>query len=167
METFRKGAFETNSSSSHSITFAEDSAPDQTDCVLNVTGEGDFGWEVERYDSPIDKINYALIAYHYICADEDECKSVFRDIKEAFARRGVTVDFNEDYDYQKPAIRFEKVWEDDDSLSAVTTGYIDHQSAPKESEACERLAKMFRDSPDELFDFVFGNSYIETDNDNR
>lgn len=167
METLRKGTFETNSSSCHSITFAEDRAEDQTDFKLDVTGEGDFGWEIVKYDDPTSKMNYALIAYHYICKDEDECKSVFSEIKDVFRQHGVIVDFHEDDEYQRAAIRFDTDGDEDAEVSASTIGYIDHQSAPGSSDDCEFLAKMFRDSPEELYHFVFGKSYIETDNDNH
>ena len=43
-------------------------------------------------------------------------------------------------------------------------GYIDHQSGPLEDPACKKLAMM---KPEEVFEWVFGDSYIETDNDNH
>lgn len=43
-------------------------------------------------------------------------------------------------------------------------GYIDHQSCPIESKECETLAKM---KPQEVFEWVFGDGYIVTDNDNH
>lgn len=47
----------------------------------------------------------------------------------------------------------------------VETGYgIDHQSAPREDGDCRALGKS---SPEEVFDWVFGDGKFETDNDNH
>jgi hypothetical protein len=42
-------------------------------------------------------------------------------------------------------------------------GYIDHQSAPSEDAECRRLAGM---CPGELLDWIFGDGFFETGNDN-
>jgi hypothetical protein len=62
MRTIRQGTFETNSSSSHSITIGGPiRLPFDLDSYrgkpFHVTG-GNFGWEVETYHDPITKINY-------------------------------------------------------------------------------------------------------------
>ena len=43
-------------------------------------------------------------------------------------------------------------------------GYIDHQSGPCESNECKKLATM---KPKKVFEWVFGDGYIVTDNDNH
>jgi hypothetical protein len=102
-----------------------------------------------------------------ICTGEDECKDVLAEIKRVFALHGVTVDFDENDEGNPTAIWSEvDSWNKEAGLTAHTDGYIDHQSGPDESDDCERLAKMFRDDPDELYGFVFGDAYIVIDNDN-
>lgn len=168
MRTVRPSTFETNSSSTHTITFCEGYVITPSTNQLTITGSGEFSWQVgEVISSPTEKMNYATIAYAHICSGPDECKSVFTRIKEAFDRRGVEVDFLEDN--TKPAIYFsQEPWSKDPSkLYAHTVGFIDHQSAPEESEDCCFLAEMFRDDPEALFNFVFGESFITLDNDNH
>jgi hypothetical protein len=154
----------------HSITFNSEYPEDQQDYKMTVTGEGDFGWSYpgDYLETPEEKMNYALIAYSCICGGEEECHDVLYEIKRVFQNHGVDVNFLED-DYGKPqAIKFYvDEWDTDGVPSAHTDGYIDHQSQPHESDDCERLAKMFRDNPDELYEFVFGDSSIMIDNDNH
>lgn len=164
MESLRKCTFETNSSSCHSITFEDDEAEDQDELYFKVLGEGDFGWTEEYLTDPLTKMNYALIAYSYMCESPEDRKSVFDEIKRVFSNHGVTVDFNEDAWTEKPAIYFEKdSWEE--RATAHTAGYIDHQSVKRDD--VQRLALMFKEDPDSLYHFVFGKSVIHTDNDNH
>ncbi len=168
MKTVRAHVFETNSSSAHSITFSSQFPGNQTDGKLLVTGDGDFGWGYEELATPTEKMNYALIAYAYICSGEEECEQVLSEIKRVFATYGVEVIFEGEYDGKQQVIRFEvDDWDVDGVPSAHTNGYIDHQSTPNESDDCERLAKMFRDDPDELYGFVYGDASIIIDNDNN
>jgi hypothetical protein len=167
MKTIRNNVFETNSSSCHSITFSTGYPDDQKDYQLLVTGDGDFGWGYDKLETPAEKMNYATIAYACICASEDECEQVLSEIKRVFALHGVTVSFSENDAGEQQAIWFEvDDWDKSGIATAHTSGYIDHQSQPHESDNCERLAKMFRDDPDELYSFVFGDAYIIIDNDN-
>ena len=172
MKTIRQSVFETNSSSCHTITFSESYPEDQKDVNLHINGWGDFGWGCDdgsdRVNTPEGKMNYALIAYSMICTGEDECKDVLAEIKRVFALHGVNVDFGEDDEGNPTAIWFEvDSWNKEAGPTAHTDGYIDHQSGPAERHDCERLAKMFRDDPDELYGFVFGDAYIIIDNDNH
>lgn len=170
MKTIRNHVFETNSSSMHSISFNSDYPEDQNGYKLEVTGEGDFGWYIEDdyVEDPEGKMNYALIAYACICGGEDECNDVLSEIKRVFKNHGVEVNFAEDDEGKQHAIWFEvDRWDDSGIPTAHTDGYIDHQSQPHESDNCERLAKMFRDDPEELYGFVFGDARIKIDNDNH
>mgnify|MGYP007013910295 CR=1 FL=1 len=97
MKTLRAYVFETNSSSAHSITFSSQFPGNQTDGKLLVTGDGDFGWGYEELATPTEKMNYALIAYAYICSGEEECEQVLSEIKRGFATYGVEVIFEGEY----------------------------------------------------------------------
>lgn len=65
-KNIRQGVFETNSSSSHSLSIAKDSdgildtiLPDE-DGIIVLNG-GEFGWEWEAYNDPLTKANYCAV----------------------------------------------------------------------------------------------------------
>jgi hypothetical protein len=68
MKNIRIGVFETNSSSSHSLTVSSGELQKSTlshqDGVI-VGLLGDFGWEIEYYDSQSDKLSYLLTQIQY------------------------------------------------------------------------------------------------------
>jgi hypothetical protein len=65
MTKVRQGIFETNSSSSHSLSIgnleAGDDIVDSDNCETIILGTGEFGWEWEDYDSWLDKADYLSI----------------------------------------------------------------------------------------------------------
>ena len=69
MKNIRSNVFETNSSSSHSITISNSNIvldtilPDK-DGIIYLNG-GEFGWEYDRHYSALTKANYCAIACHY------------------------------------------------------------------------------------------------------
>lgn len=68
--------------------------------------------------------------------------------------------------YELKELNSKKTWKKCSKIPDLIDfgGYIDHQSAPSESSEAESLAKL---SEYELFDFVYGNGEVHTDNDNR
>lgn len=153
MKQIRMGVFETNSSSTHSITISDE----QTDALMDtlpmnesnevvLTG-GEFGWEEESYNDALTKANYlAVYIEQWAGDDSDRLKEMFeRIIKE---QTGCT------------EIVYGRVsrWGDSDP----DLGYIDHQSV--EGYALHWLFE----SGDDLRNFIFNpESILVTDNDNH
>lgn len=92
---------------------------------------------------------------------DDKIRYIKESIGSYFSSRGVTIIWDGEYEEEK--------WSFDLSGEQHTSnidGYIDHQSAPGEDKECRELAELWKD-PEALYNFIFGNSYIETDNDNH
>ena len=72
----RRGVFETNSSSVHSISIIKDDFKGSLPKKFTIDCNGEFGWEVDTYDCPISKAAYlyqAILYYPYslICGEND------------------------------------------------------------------------------------------------
>ena len=136
----RKSLFETNSSSTHSITIQErgDFTSIKHDGLITLSG-GEFGWEWERYTDPMIKANYcAVYAKQYGNQENEEM------LKEGMERQtGAQVEISAQHEeYEKPYY-----------------SYIDHQS--------DSVALKVFESADSLKNFIFGlNSVLFTGNDN-
>jgi hypothetical protein len=145
MINIRRNVFETNSSSSHSISIVE-----ETDQNLNTLGTiypdsngkiiltgGQFGWEEETYRDPLTKANYCAV-------DTINCpekrKMLIKVIKEHTGARKVAVNISIDH--------------------VDNRSYIDHQSRGTSHPAFDSETTL------KLFIFSYG-SVLETDNDNH
>ena len=146
MKRIRTGVFETNSSSTHSITVANSGnytsiAPNR-DGTIEIAA-ADFGWEQETYCDPESKLAYLLIYVRDWIRDElkkELCYGLLEQVVLGHCH-ATSLEFN-----------------DDDGQG----GHIDHQSV--EGEA---LNWIFRDS-ETIKNFVFDReSILETDNDNH
>lgn len=149
MKNIRHGVFETNSSSTHSISINRNTEGLMETLPVSENGEieiepGEFGWELEEYSDPMYKASYAL----------------------TWAKQ------NEKPENPEYSTMLEKVIKDQTGAKKVTFvsqgdegswdawGYIDHQS----NDVCETA---FEDEAT-LRDFIFRKgSYFETDNDNH
>lgn len=144
MITKRQSVFETNSSSSHSITISDttellDSITPDKDGNIVLTG-GQFGWEIEDYEDALSKANYCAVDVH---GNDDYEQMLIDVIKEHTGAKNVIFDFTTDYS------------QDEDNYS-----YIDHQSYGTTHEAFS--------SNETLKAFIFNpNSVLRTDNDNH
>lgn len=143
----RKSCFETNSSSTHSLSVDESFSESLLETVPLDNGVfkhscyGDYGWEIETYNDVIDKIDYMSIYVRDWCGGRsDEFKDVLtRVIMEQSQASGVEINFGSDDD-----------------------GYIDHQSVE-----CNDYHYLF-ESPELLRMFIFSpKSSFRTDNDNH
>lgn len=158
----RVGTFETNSSSSHSLTITHGELIEQPfsqqelrDGAIHVY-VGEYGWEWYRYYSAREKINYL--------------------ITDIFSPHGSFTGDENDFNYLNDEDRTKelrnqfpnfdmicKVVEDFTGCSIIVdsfnNGYIDHDSVGTSHDAFA--------SEDALKDFLFGKtSYLETGNDN-
>lgn len=136
----RSGVFETNSSSSHSISVADQTKefvldtlyPDQNG-VITLNG-GEFGWDWFKHNDALTKANYAAVSALYSVSLRETLIEV---IKEQTGAEEVVFGFDDDY-------------------SHPNYSYIDHDSVgtcPKDK--------------DELRNFIFNkNSWLFGGNDN-
>ena len=143
MKNIRHNVFETNSSSSHSISISEecdgvlDTIEQDEDGYIVLTG-GEFGWAWERFNDALTKANYcAIYAKLY---DSSHLHMLEEVISEHTGARGVVVSIDTDWhgDYHS---------------------YIDHESVCVPAEAFSSKAT--------LKNFIFNpKSYMFTGNDN-
>lgn len=154
MINIRHGIFETNSSSTHSISIAE-ARPNEVYSVMlpdkngNIvlTG-GEFGWEQETYNDAVTKANYMLVYADGWAGDNKEKFLV--SLKEVI---------QEQTQCNEVIFQSEKRYEWSETPDF---GYIDHQSV--ESSDYDYV---FADK-EKLKQFIFNrNSTLTTDNDNH
>jgi len=143
MKNIRKGVFETNSSSMHSVHIEKGDVPyltiepDENGEILIEYGE--FGWGPDTAHSPREIASYCLTATQYT-SDEQASMEMLREVMEEHT--GAKVKFCEQENEYYPK------------------GYIDHQST-------DTAVGVFV-SKGGLKDLIFGrNSYVEIDNDNH
>jgi hypothetical protein len=153
MKKTRNSVFETNSSSTHSISISESNAADligtfpiDEDGNIHLLG-GDFGWEQASYNDPETKANYALVyAADWSGDRSEEFQQTLKDViqeqtgcNEVFFV-GSGTNYKDEPDY----------------------GYIDHQSVEDRD-----LHYLFEDK-EQLRQFIFNTqSILFTDNDNH
>ena len=153
MKLIRKGVFETNSSSTHSITVESNtgftSISPNNDGEIVIKASGEYGWAQETYKDPVDKLDYITIYARDWCGESSE--QFLSQIKNCVEEHtGATVKF----EYET-----ERSWNGNDHNS----GYIDHQSVEMSD-----YHHLFLDDGKLLKDFIFGiGSELETDNDNH
>ena len=142
MKTIRKSDFETNSSSTHSISI-DDSGANYTSITPDRDGNivlkgGQFGWEIGDFNDPLTKANYCAVDQ---LSDEDNIKMLKNVLMEQTGAKRIVFDFSEDYKHTN--------W-----------SYIDHQSVGTSNNAFK--------SEETLRDFIFSkDSVLHTDNDNH
>ena len=196
MVTIRRNVFETNSSSCHSITIVDDVASDHNGTVLYACGD-DFGWERDTITSHQKKFSYWCVAaldrlcdllyidsknlYLQKAKTEEERTEI--ELGDNSLQKSSIVKYDDKVRYIRDTVGdyfskrgVEIIWDDEDENwffnldgeyhTPNLDGYIDHQSAPCEDSDCRNLAELWKD-PEALYNFVFGDSYIVTDNDNH
>lgn len=149
-KTIRKGVFETNSSSTHSICIASSdwSFPKTINFHF-----GEFGWEKDILKSIYDKASYLYTGLWANGRDED-IQKIFESLKS----KSVEVIAEEpefeirSYEHNGKTITYR---------SGENTGYVDHAGDLKE------FLDAIVESEDRLFDYLFSPlSFIITGNDN-
>lgn len=143
MKNIRHNVFETNSSSSHSISISSNDPPEfdtiypDKDGKIILTG-GEFGWEYENYFDSLTKANYCAID----CKNDSVMEQMLIEvIKEHTGASEVILKIDTDW-------------------NSGNYSYIDHQSQGTSHDAFE--------SKETLRRFIFDrNSVLTTDNDNH
>lgn len=161
MKQIRRSVFETNSSSTHSISIKKNNAIEENMMQIDDDGYihaalGEFGWEIENYYSQCDRLSYLLtMAAHkngfYIwCSRDGELTNEIAEFVE-------TDDFKRISDAVGEHARCNGVVLD------LSEGYIDHQS----HEDYRTLDDFLNEYGTNITEFIFGDSVvIHTDNDN-
>jgi len=136
----RIGIFETNSSSTHSVSIDTgfDYVMPESIGEIIVIEPGEFGWEQERYDDFSSRASYAYTYAKNYGRKKDLMDLI--NVIESFTGSKVEFEKNEDDFYEN--------------------GYIDHQSVDE--------AEIIFKNKETIKKFLFGRkSYFKTDNDNR
>ena len=154
MFNIRQGVFETNSSSSHSLTLVEGelghppfSRDQLRDGVLRIE-LGEYGWEWRRMYRPLNKASYLLT--DMLCREGYASNS---DMQEGDIRNNAM---------KNPrAAAVIRVLEEESGCRVQLTGwgYVDHQSTGTSANAGS--------TEEEIRNFLFSPSYITTGNDNE
>jgi hypothetical protein len=146
LKKIRQNVFETNSSSSHSISISEKNDSDLMDNTLipNEDGNiillgGEFGWDIEDFHDAQTKASYmAIYATEWAREECEEFTKILKDV------------------IQKQTGCKEVIFK------LGGDSYIDHQSVDSED-----YHYVFY-NPEELRQFIFNKeSYLHTDNDNH
>lgn len=151
----RSNVFETNSSSSHSLTLSQEAlvpAPFPPQVLRRGYVDislGEFGWEWQRYYDPIAKLSYLATQVTDGHVPED-CPDNM-DVS--------TYEHNQELQMLGQVVKEHTGCE----MRIYGSGYIDHQSAKSDGANGMELF----DDKEKLKRFIFdANSYIETGNDN-
>ena len=170
MEHVRKAAFETNSSSTHSIVIEHGEFVASKLPVVKGEVEifpGEFGWEIADYNDPATKASYCLT---YLMASANKVDFDSKSNREVVRFRMSNVDsVTHSVEVQRRLHQLSRVIEEETGAIPVFSsvpcgwypwGYIDHQSHGVCAEAF--------DSDESLRNFIFNpNSTLHTDNDNH
>ncbi len=146
MINIRQSVFETNSSSTHSISIVAntdgiyDTIAVDDEGVLHLTG-GQFGWEEVTYTDALTKANYCAVDVMDRSEMAECIEMLIKVLREHTGAKSVAFEFSLD-------------WKSDNY------SYIDHQSAGTSHEAFA--------NEQTLKDFIFNpKSILRTDNDNH
>jgi hypothetical protein len=138
----RQNVFETNSSSTHSVSINTSSNKEDFYATIELSPEGklvlqggDFGWGVESYTDALTKANYA----YQEALDFPESNRLTILLEVLSEQTGLSKE---------------------DIILLESDGYIDHQS--------QGMLEDYFDSKDKLKEFIFNSNYeLVIDNDNH
>ena len=163
MKQIRRGVFETNSSSTHSVTVNHDEGLSPFYLYVSEDGYvhaefGEFGWEVWDYTDQETRLSYLLTMARHLtgcneaywdddATDEGDIKN-FIDTREFERINEVVAEYG----------KCKGIWLD------ASSGYIDHQSREDYRTIDEFLGEYDTD----IREFIFGAGVtLHTDNDNH
>lgn len=162
MRKIRRDVFETNSSSTHSITFSSRKSeaepnhlPIDPDGYIHMS-LGEFGWEIASYSDQYNKLAYLLTmcaelnGIDFWCINDADFENSLEEFYDCDEFQLISSVIGE---YAKcEGIKLDK-----------SEGYIDHQSYEDYSSIPDFLTQNDTD----IIDFVYGNVIVNTDNDNH
>lgn len=152
MKNIRKGVFETNSSSTHSICVAKD-----MDIIIPTHLHlqfGEFGWEYDRLDCTVGKASYLYTGIQYL-GDKTVMERYWNNLVQTLESKGVEVT-REDPIYR------ESTYGDTTYTYVDNGGYVDHGGELRE------FIEDVMSNEDKLLNYLFSPmSFILTGNDNN
>lgn len=172
MKQVRRNVFETNSSSTHSVSVSSKNNKYYDSTSLNVDYDnkvhvrfGEFGWEIRDYDLPYNKLQYIVTMLvetegDVSCVDELFETDGFKLINDAVADYchcdGIWIDGNMEMESY--------TWDGKTYYYLEHDGYIDHQSREDYNSVQDFLDDYCLD----ITQFIFDSGVIvHTDNDNH
>ena len=170
MRQIRKSVFETNSSSTHSVSIRHNHNIIEKS-YLNVSDDGyvhismdEFGWEVNTYDSQTDRLSYLLTMLYMKCED------IQRKVNYSFGWGSSDESVKMTVQLISETAEFKQISESvakrancKGVILEPADGYIDHQS--HENYSC--LQDFLNDYGLDIEEFIFGSGVsVHTDNDN-
>ena len=176
MKQIRKNVFETNSSSTHSVSISNKNSTYYGSTVLDTFIDkcdnkahvkfGEFGWEIESYNLPYNKLQYIVTMLVETEGSDISC------VEDLFETDGFKLINDAVADY----CNCDGIWIDDDMKMDSYTwdgkthyyieheGYIDHQSHEDYSSVQDFLDDYCLNITQFIFD---GGVTVHTDNDNH
>lgn len=159
MKQIRRGTFETNSSSTHSISIYDYNKLEEN--KMSIDDEGyihayfsDFGWEVEDYYDQESKLSYLLTMAAHL-------NDFYPDYYAREEQEEMIEKFVQSTDFKRISSEIAEHAKCDGIILDYSKGYIDHQSIYGKS-----LDDFLEYNNTNIIDFVFGGIVVHTDNDN-
>ena len=162
MKQIRRGVFETNSSSTHSVTIDHSKGLSTNYLYVSEDGYvhaefGEFGWEVWNYTDQETRLSYLLTMARCLNGCNESCYDDVtneEDIKNFIETR----DFDRINEVVAEYANCKGLWLD------PSDGYIDHQSR----EDYRTLDDFLHEYNTDIKEFIFGAGVtLHTDNDNH
>lgn len=175
----RRGVFETNSSSVHSISIIKDDFKGSLPKQFIIDCDGEFGCEVDTFDDSSSKAAYlyqAIVYYPTLDSkrkyDANVAKEILQNLMDKFIINlesyGIEVDCKyrftkiESNEIEPDKIYDYVVFVDENGNEPENVGYLDHGGEAKE------LVDYVLSSPENTLKFIFDDRcFIETGNDNE
>lgn len=155
--TIRRGVFETNSSSMHSISITEeeegqDKNIGETHGVV-VGYFGEYGWGYERLTTPLEKLSYVLTSLPYLIGDVTELDDYTESVYVRWLGEMVKDYTGSELEIQGGECQYHPM------------GYIDHESTGILRDYWSEEEEGFKSN---MRDLIFSSKYtIVIDNDNN
>lgn len=160
MFQIRRNVFETNSSSTHSVSCTPGGKLAKSELEIDSDGFihtelGEYGWEVEDYSRQADRLSYLvtmlaeMCGHHCWCMSQEELEREIRELNESIELK----DISEEIAAYTGARGI---------IVDVSEGYIDHQSVE-----FSIMSDYLDDCGTDVLGFVFGDTVVHTDNDNH
>lgn len=160
----RRSVFETNSSSTHSISIIKESDIDEFPNTL-VFGKGEFGWEFDIHYDTVTKAEYLWEAITSCLKDIDKVNNAIKFITETLAKHNIKAIFPyadnmkvKTHKYNGSTYTYIQFMNDEDEKD---DGYVDHGN--ELGDFLEDVLSNENKLMNYLFDY---NSYVSTGNDN-
>lgn len=161
MFQIRKNVFETNSSSTHSISYNPNSKLEKSELEVDADGYihtelGEFGWQIRDYTDQKSRLSYLVTMLAEMSGNRCWCLSA-SDLEQTIQ------EINDDIGFKDISEEIAAYTGAKGLILDISEGYIDHQSV-EFSTMSDFLDDCCCSS---VINFVFGDTVVHTDNDNH